>query len=310
MRNFLDRLLKNRVLAVSVGAAVVVGMGAGGAVGAAMVTSADIRDQTIRAVDIHRDAVDSAELRAGSVDGSHLTDRLRDRMNQPGPRGPRGPEGPPGPSGSVEYSGENWGIIDRNLIGDADAFLRAGPSSTAFGQDYTPPSGIGSLGIRTASPQDKVAFGNEVDFVNDSVLDLSQLSYWVFTTGENNGRGNNMPGLAFEIDPNLSSHPNVNYSSMVFAPANTAPGWTQLDATADANGAVWGLTGSDTTLPCHINGSRCTWSQMQAALGDGGDPPTIYTAAVTKGRDFAFSGAVDLLNINGEEFDFEPFGVE
>jgi hypothetical protein len=30
---------------------------------------------------------------------------------------------------------------------------------------------------------------------------------------------------------------------------------------------------------------------------------------VTKGRDYAFSGAVDALRINNQVFDFEPFGV-
>jgi hypothetical protein len=311
MREFLGKFLRNRVLAVSVGAAVVIGMGAGGAVGAAMVTSADIRDQTIRAVDMHANAIGNSELADGSVAGANLTDQLRERMNRPGPQGPPGPEGPqgpPGPPGSVEYSGADWSIMDRNVIGAGDAFLRAGPSSAAFGADYAPPAGEGSLGLRTASGTDKVAFGNEVAFVGDSVLDLSELSYWVFTTGENNSRGaNNMPSLVFEIDPNLETSTR-SYSSMVFAPNNTSPGWAQLNALDDANGAVWGLTGAD--MPCNLNGARCTWTELRTALDDGGEPPTIYTVGFSKGRDFAFSGAVDALNVNGQVFDFEPFGVK
>jgi hypothetical protein len=35
----------------------------------------------------------------------------------------------------------------------------------------------------------------------------------------------------------------------------------------------------------------------------------ILSVQVGKGRDFAFSGAVDSLVINNEKFDFEPFGV-
>ena len=31
--------------------------------------------------------------------------------------------------------------------------------------------------------------------------------------------------------------------------------------------------------------------------------------AIGKGRDYAFSGAVDALRINDDVFDFEPFGV-
>jgi hypothetical protein len=306
-------ILGNRVVAVAVGAAVVIGMGAGGAIGAAMVTSADIKDQTIQARDIHPEAVRGSELAPGSVGGPHLTDALRDRMNQPGPQGetgPQGPEGPPGPpgeDGTATYSGPAWSIIDRNVIGAGDAYLRSGPSSAAFGQDEAPPAGAGSLGIHTTTGS-KTAFGNQVDFVGDNVLAITELSYWVFTTGENNGVApNNMPSITFEIDPNIEGSAR-GYSSMVFSPNNTLPGWTQIDATSDAQGKVWGLTGAD--MPCNNNGARCTWSELRAALDDGGETPTIHTVAIGKGSDFAFSGAVDALNINGDVFDFEPFGVQ
>jgi hypothetical protein len=45
------------------------------------------------------------------------------------------------------------------------------------------------------------------------------------------------------------------------------------------------------------------------ALADGGEPATVLTAQITKGRDFVFSGAVDALRINNQKFDFEPLGV-
>jgi hypothetical protein len=310
-------ILGNRVVAVAVGAAVVIGMGAGGAIGAAMVTSRDIMDQTIQARDIGANEVSGSELRDESVSGPTLTDSLRERMNQPGPQGetgPQGPEGPRGPAGedgTAEYAAPEWSIIDRNVIGAGEAYLRSGPSSAAFGQDEAPPAGVGSLGISTASSTDKVTFGNQVDFVGDSVLGLTELSYWVFTTGENSSRApNNMPSITFEIDPNLESTTS-GYSSMVFAPDNSAAGWSQIDATDDAQGRVWGLTGAaGPASGCDINGARCTWSELQVALDDGGEEPTIYTAAIAKGRDFAFSGAVDALNINGEVYDFEPFGVK
>ena len=53
----------------------------------------------------------------------------------------------------------------------------------------------------------------------------------------------------------------------------------------------------------------CTFSQLQTALNDGGDAATILTVAVGKGRDFAWSGAVDGLRLNSTIYDFEPFGV-
>jgi hypothetical protein len=35
----------------------------------------------------------------------------------------------------------------------------------------------------------------------------------------------------------------------------------------------------------------------------------MKAVSITKGRDWAFSGAVDNLRINNAVFDFEPFGV-
>ena len=45
-------------------------------------------------------------------------------------------------------------------------------------------------------------------------------------------------------------------------------------------------------------------------LDDTGDDATILTAQISKGRDYAFSGAVDALKINAETYDFEPLGVK
>ena len=290
-------ILGNRVVAVTVGAAVVMGMGAGGAIGAAMVTSGDIKDQTIQSRDIHRNAVGSSELGSGSVGSPHLSDNLREKVNS-------------GADDSAGYSAPEWSIIDRNVMGAGDAYLRSGPSSEAFGQSVQPPSGVGSLGLRVADGA-KTTFGNQVDFVGDNVLELSELGFWVFTTNENNqvGTSDNMPNLTFEIDPNLENSTS-NYSSMVFSPNETPPGWTQIDATSDDQGE-WGLTGAaGTASGCDNNTTRCTWSELQAALNDGGEEPTIHTVAFGKGRDMAFSGAVDALNVNGEVYDFEPLGVK
>ena len=57
-----------------------------------------------------------------------------------------------------------------------------------------------------------------------------------------------------------------------------------------------------------INGARCTFAELQDHLDDGGEPPTILTVAVGKGRDFAWSGAVDGLRVNDTVFDFEERG--
>ena len=109
-----------------------------------------------------------------------------------------------------------------------------------------------------------------------------------------------MPSIVFKIDPNLTPATSTsNFSSLVYVPANgTSNTWTTFDAVADT-GKHWGLTGgAGTSGPCSINGSRCTFGEVQAYLNDGGDAATIYTAQIGKGRDYAFSGAVDALKIN------------
>jgi hypothetical protein len=216
-----------------------------------------------------------------------------------GPAGPGGGVGPQGPPGT--WSGAHWGSILRNTLGGGHAELK--PTSTVA------PLGVGALELNTGSPTDKAAFGNEVDFAGDEVSAISALGFSVYTTGENSGRAtNNMPSISFEIDPNLASSTR-DYSSMVFAPNNSpANAWTPIDATDDSLGKVWGLTGAD--MPCNINGSRCTWSELQTALDDGGAGATVLTLSITKGRDFEFHGAADKLIYNGDVFDFEPTGVK
>ena len=46
-----------------------------------------------------------------------------------------------------------------------------------------------------------------------------------------------------------------------------------------------------------------------APENDAGDGATIYSVSVTKGRDEAWHGAVDGLQINDTVYDFEEHGV-
>ena len=223
-----------------------------------------------------------------------------------GPTGATGVAGAPGKDAT--YSGAHWGVVHRNVIGNGDAELA---SSTV-----PPPLGVGALNLRTGAPGDKAAFGNETDFVGQKVSQLSAIGYSVFTTGENNAlAANNMPSISFEIDPNVNG--SGNYASLVYAPDNsTANTWTTIDAKGDT-GKHWGLTGGffnavpDST--CGLNGSRCTFAEVLAYLAANNDPSqgaaTLFTVQITKGRDFAFSGAVDALVINDTTYNFEPLGV-
>ena len=147
------------------------------------IASADIKDATITSADIKNNVVVSGDIKDGTIAAADLSSATVDSLK-------------------TTYSGPKWGIVDRNVIGNGDSYLRSGPFE-ALSQD-PPPDGIGSLGIRTGSGTDAAAFGNEIDFQGDPVQGLVSVGFSVFTTGENNGVApNNMPGIKIEIIPNL-----------------------------------------------------------------------------------------------------------
>ncbi|MEH0635210.1 hypothetical protein [Streptomyces bottropensis] len=226
-----------------------------------------------------------------------------------------------GDGGGHQGRSDHWGVITRNTIGSPVAELRNGPfgSFGVLGPEGRPPYGRGSLGIEVSgstttapAPNEKVDFGNEVDFFSRPVSGLKEVGFHVFQTGENvtYGGPTNMPNIRFEIDPNLAA-PNagVNYSTLVWVPA-AAPvtnRWTDyLDATETG---TWFLTGAAGGLTNCEQSDLCDFDTVMAALQDGGDPATLYSAAVGKGRDYMWIGAVDGLRINETIYDFEPWGV-
>jgi hypothetical protein len=196
----------------------------------------------------------------------------------------------------------NWGVINRNTIGSPVAELRSGPT---FGPEQ-PPFGSGSLNLTVGSSSEKVAYGNEVDFLSQDFR-LSAVGFQVFNTAENLAlKGNPMPSIAIEINPNMDGFP--GFSTAVYVPPVSGPGWSSyIDATTTG---LWGLTGSAFagTL-CDLNGPRCTWTQLQTFLDDGGAPAQIFSVAITKGRDQEWHGAVDGLRINDTVYNFEENGV-
>lgn len=229
-------------------------------------------------------AVTSDKIASKAVTSDDLADEVNARIDDRGPA----------------YL-KHWGIISRNVIGNASA-ATATTSTEA-------PAGDGALHIHTSSAADKTAFGNEVDFAGKNVKDLGTVGFSVYTTGENSALGNNMPSITFEIDPNVDGNA-ANYSSLVYVPANSASNaWTAINATTD-EGKHWGLTGSAFNgTACSINGARCTWAEVLAYLNDGGDDAKVLTAGISKGRDYAGDFDVDLLKVDGKTYDFEPAGV-
>ena len=229
-------------------------------------------------------------------------------MGATGAAGAQGPTGAAGAAGKdATYTGAHWGVVHRNVIGNGATLLAA--------ETVAPPLGVGALDIRTGSATDKAAFGNETDFAGTKVADLTAIGYSVFTTGENNTvAANNMPSITFEIDPNVTG--SGNYTSLNYTPDNsTANAWTTIDAKADT-GKHWGLTGSFFNANpdrCGINFSRCTFAEVMTYLSTTNDAAQgdakVLTVQITKGRDYAFSGAVDALVIGATTYDFEPLGV-
>ena len=293
---------------VAIGAAVVLIVTATTATAAALITSADIKDNTVQSKDLKNNNIASADIKDATITSADIKNNVVVSGDiKDGTIAAADLSSATVDSLKTTYSGPKWGIVDRNVIGNGDSYLRSGPFE-ALGQD-PPPDGIGSLGIRTGSPADAAAFGNEIDFQGDPVQGLVSVGFSVFTTGENNGvAANNMPAIKIEIIPNLDGG-GPGFSTMVYQPDNSLPGvWTSIDAVADP-GLHWGLTGGLANGECGINGARCTFEDLIDFLDDGAPDALILTVQVGKGRDFAFSGAVDSLVINNEKFDFEPFGV-
>jgi len=132
------------------------------------------------------------------------------------------------------------------------------------------------------------------------VSGLNTVSYSVFSNGANNS-----PNVQFEIDPEISDAEGaaINYSTMTFVPEAVKAGtWSVVDAST-AKG--WYLTGKAGAASGCNDVTYCTLDEVRAKTPNA----TIYTAQINKGRDAAFSGAVDALVINDSTFDFEPFGV-
>jgi hypothetical protein len=284
----------------------------GSAVAGSLITSAKIKDGTIQNKDIKKGTIALDRLTKGTQKAIRLA-------GAPGPAGAKGDTGAPGAKGADGAPGTtlqpsprpsallNWGTINRNTIGSPTTSLRSGPADPALGD--------GSLNITVRDGSEKAAFGNEVDsFAGGLFANITAVGFRVYTTHENavaGGASPNMPGITFEVDPNVTGKAS-NYASLVFMPNNTNENaWSgYIDATSDTAGLWGGTGGAFTGTKCDINGTRCTFSELQQYLAaDGGDPATIMTAAVTKGRDFAWSGAVDGLRINDTVFDFERDGV-
>lgn len=91
-------IFKSRVTAVVGGAVVlVVAAGGSGAYASHLVTSAQIKNNTIQSADIHNGAINRVDLNKS----------INAALSRTGARGPAGPAGPPGPKGDPGTAGTN-----------------------------------------------------------------------------------------------------------------------------------------------------------------------------------------------------------
>jgi len=72
--------------------------------------------------------------------------------------------------------------------------------------------------------------------------------------------------------------------------------------TPNAGPVGWYYTGSGNT--CNIS-NPCTFANAKAEYPNA----TVFSVAVSKGRDFSWQGAIDGVRVNDTVYDFEEHGV-
>ncbi|MFC4590819.1 hypothetical protein [Sphaerisporangium corydalis] len=171
-----------------------------------------------------------------------------------------------------------------------------------------PPYGVGSLGLIVGGSPDKIAFGDETDFAELRVSDLTTLKYWAYA-GTDSPADVTVPGLSIEVDPNVGTEAQATLvylpdtSTSPSAPATRLPNtWQQYDA--GAAGGQWYATGATGTLVNCTLATPCSFGDLKARL-----PDAVITLSLGFTEDSAFIGALDGLQVNNTLYDFEPGGV-
>jgi hypothetical protein len=184
------KILRSRVAAVSIGALVVVGLGAGGATAAGMIGSDEIRNNSIQQEDLGRNSVGASELRDNTVGPRYLTDGLLAQIAKGGKDGVDGTNGVDGKSAyevavAKGFTGteEEWvaslkgekGTDGSNGAPGKDGvsgyevrtydYIAGGARENhdGVGVDYTG-AGDGSIATVACSDPSKVALGGGVQF--------------------------------------------------------------------------------------------------------------------------------------------------
>jgi hypothetical protein len=237
-----------------------------------------------------------------------------------GAMGATGATGATGPSGTL--SQEKWGKVLRNTIGNPSSQFRTGPygrTGPTPAATQAPLCGTGSLEMLvagvppggTGNDAQKLAFGNETDFAGTPVASITNLKYALFV-GMDTLTAVSFPAVAMEVSS--PSAPAFGYSQLVYlpndsvapsAPATPALGqWQTWDAAT--GGSKWYATGGAGPATGCTLATPCSFAALKAALPNA---VVSFSLSFTKGRDDAFNGAVDCLEVNANLYDFEADGV-
>lgn len=126
---------------LALAAAVVVGT-AGGAVGQALITGAQVKDGSLTGADIRNSSLTGTDVRDGSLQVTDLSARARAALKgtptggtagATGPQGPAGPQGatgPQGPAGPVGPAGAPGGLSGHTIV--LGTTVSVPPSTTAI----------------------------------------------------------------------------------------------------------------------------------------------------------------------------------
>lgn len=324
----------------------IVAVGGGTATAASLISGRQIRRGTITAANIKKGTITGFQIRDRTVGLVDIQIAARRALRgQTGPRGPAGaaggpkgdtgaagPAGPAGPAGAAgpagtpaSFSSVPFGVIGRNTVGSPSAVFRVGPLGRTAGGQFSatqkPPFGDGSLGVEVAGPPSgggttdaqKLSFGDQTDFAGLKIADINKLSYSIFTDVDASAFATTIrPSISIEVNPNTNGKTFStflylpNNSQAPSAPASPGPGsWQKYDAVASGNQWYSTATLDPNSNRCTL-AAPCTFDDLKALAPNA---VVTYSLGFSKGRDNAFIGALDGLQVNQDVYDFEPLGV-
>jgi hypothetical protein len=257
---------------------------AGSATASSLITSAKIKDGTIRTRDIRKGAVTrsrlSADVRATLNKAGNPT-TVQSSPPQPGPAGPQGPKGDTGPQGSAGPAGSDGAWFPKGFF-----ITNKSVGLTRSGADFGPYTDGGAAGGSLLY----------TGFNGQKLKAINALKYAV-SYSDSDHKAIGQPYLRVF----LNDAPTGNPDDLVFDPTECATASPAGDTVAQYDVLASTKLRYDDD-PCGANYKPLSWDQVLADHGD----ETVTGIMVTTG----FAGGHDLeawlhdLTVNGKSFHF------